>query len=64
MKKSFLAITLLLSILTITTLSCNKEDVPCGFHNGEQLFEGPKGGCYYKNSSGNKEYVDRSECNC
>lgn len=24
---------------------------------------GPKGGCYYINSSGNKEYVDRSLCN-
>lgn len=44
--------------------ACSKEDVPCGFHNGEQLYKGPKGGCFYKNSSGNKEYVDRSECNC
>lgn len=36
----------------------------CGFHNGKQLWTGPKGGCYYKNSNGNKTYVDRSECNC
>ncbi|MEI9947373.1 MAG: hypothetical protein WDN26_24570 [Chitinophagaceae bacterium] len=25
--------------------------------------KGPKGGCYYINSSGNKQYVDRSFCN-
>jgi hypothetical protein len=28
-----------------------------------QLRRGPRGGCYYINSSGNKQYVDRSECN-
>lgn len=36
----------------------------CGSHNGKQLYLGPKGGCYYINSNGNKEYVNRSECNC
>ncbi len=36
----------------------------CGTHNGKQLWTGPQGGCYYKNSNGNKTYVDRSECNC
>lgn len=31
-------------------------------YNGHSLHVGPKGGCYYINSSGNKTYVDRSEC--
>ena len=29
---------------------------------GRQLHIGPRGGCYYINSNGNKTYVDRSEC--
>lgn len=29
---------------------------------GRQLHMGPRGGCYYINSNGNKTYVDRSEC--
>ena len=29
---------------------------------GRQLHVGPRGGCYYINSNGNKTYVDRSEC--
>ncbi|MBE7688426.1 hypothetical protein G1K66_08385 [Tenacibaculum finnmarkense] len=37
-------------------------DWECGTHNGKTLHTGPKGGCYYINSSGNKSYVDRSEC--
>jgi hypothetical protein len=36
----------------------------CGTHNGNTLFTGPREGCYYKNSNGNKTYVDRSECQC
>ena len=40
------------------------DEWKCGFHNGNQLWTGPRGGCYYKNSNGNKTYVDRSECSC
>jgi hypothetical protein len=29
---------------------------------GRTLHIGPRGGCYYYNGSGNKQYVDRSEC--
>lgn len=36
----------------------------CGTHNGNILYVGPEGGCYYYNSNGNQTYVDRSECNC
>lgn len=36
----------------------------CGTHNGNTLYTGPQGGCYYYNSNNNKTYVDRSECNC
>lgn len=28
-----------------------------------QYIRGPRGGCYYINSNGNKTYVDRSLCN-
>jgi|TARA_B110000259_G_C13753033_1_gene297407 hypothetical protein len=66
----------LLIIVFLIILSCggNDDDVnsnsetqtewKCGFHNGKQLWTGPRGGCYYNNSNGNKTYVDRSECNC
>jgi uncharacterized membrane protein len=39
-------------------------DWKCGTHNGNQLWTGPKGGCYYYNSNNNKTYVDKSECSC
>ncbi len=45
----------------------NENDISewkCGFHNGNQLWTGPRGGCYYYNSNNNKTYVDRSECSC
>ena len=44
--------------------SSNQADWKCGTHNGNQLWTGPRGGCYYINSNDNKTYVDRSECNC
>ncbi|MDF7817962.1 hypothetical protein P1X15_10160 [Runella sp. MFBS21] len=40
------------------------EEWPCGVYNGRTLITGPRGGCYYINSNGNKTYVDRSYCNC
>jgi hypothetical protein len=49
--------------LFLFLFSCEKEDV-CGTYNGNTLYKGPKDGCYYKNSSGNKEYVDRNLCKC
>jgi len=55
-----LGITMTFSTCTIDDL----EDLDCGTHNGSQLYVGPRGGCYYYNSNGNKEYVPRSECNC
>src|SRR5690606_34073296 len=30
---------------------------------GRTYIRGPRGGCYYINSNGNKTYVDRSFCN-
>ena len=59
---------LLLSGCLSTASSCAKEesdvDVPCGTYNGKTLYKGPKNGCYYMNSNGNKEYVAHSFCNC
>jgi endonuclease G, mitochondrial len=37
-------------------------DAIVGLYNGRQLYVGPRGGCYYINSNGNKSYVDRSFC--
>lgn len=51
---------------TTTTTEDVDYSVPdwkCGTYNGNQLWTGPRGGCYYINSNGNKTYVDRSECN-
>jgi hypothetical protein len=64
----------LLFIFFLICLSCGDSDtdiaadVPCGTKvvSGVQksLYKGPEGGCYYENSSGNKSYVDRTDCNC
>ena len=32
------------------------------YHVRRQYIRGPRGGCYYINSNGNKTYVDRSVC--
>ena len=63
-----------LLIILMSVLSCSDttsveetsdlEEWRCGTHNGNDLWTGPRGGCYYKNSNENKTYVDRSECNC
>jgi len=58
--------------IIIVTPTCTSDDTTypqsdewtCGKYNGHQLYTGPKGGCYYYNSNGNKTYVDRSNCNC
>jgi len=71
MKKLTLILVLLFNLSIL--MSCEKEqedDVEtrteweCGTHNGNTLFTGPQGGCYYYNGNGNKTYVDRSECSC
>lgn len=49
---------------TTTSTPPSTGDAKCGFYKGKQLYIGPKGGCYYINSNGNKTYVDRSNCNC
>jgi len=41
----------------------NSGSGPCKY-NGHTLYKGAEGGCYYYNSSGNKQYVERSYCNC
>lgn len=49
-------------------IACGKgsdaSDSFCGSYNGHSLYKGKKGGCYYKNSSGKKTYVDKSRCSC
>lgn len=49
------------------TVTLVMDSMPCGRYGPEnryQLYRGPKGGCYYINSNGNKSYIDRSDCNC
>lgn len=60
---------IIFSMFLLLTFSCSKDSdspspQPCGTRNGKTLYKGADGGCYYLNSSGNKTYVDRSECNC
>lgn len=64
MKKTLINFSFI-SLLLLTSVfinSCTEEE-PC-YYNGNELFEGSEGGCYYINSNDNKTYVDRSYCNC
>lgn len=56
MKTSLCCIVLLLSMLSCALLDCT--------YKGHKLYRGKRGGCYYLNSHGNKQYVDRSYCDC
>lgn len=60
-------IKILLIFLTALFISCKKDNASgtggCTY-NGNTLYDGPKGGCYYINSNNNKTYVDRSYCYC
>lgn len=40
------------------------EEWPCGVSNGNQLYTGKSGGCYYLDAAKNKVTVDRAECQC
>ena len=64
MKKALFIISFisLLLLTSVSNNSCTEEDT-C-YYNGNELFEGPQGGCYYMNSNDNKTYVDRSYCDC
>ncbi|MFY0631183.1 MAG: hypothetical protein JXR05_12435 [Flavobacteriaceae bacterium] len=67
MKKYLFAFVLFTSLILSCTIEEEVEvDVEriCGTYNGHTLYTGPQGGCYYYNSSNNKTYVDRSNCNC
>lgn len=73
MKKRTIILLLLISILNFTSCESTEDESEivetrtewrCGTHNGKELWTGPRGGCYYYNSNGNKTYVDRSECDC
>ena len=59
MKKLFLFI--FTSITIFACISANAENTyrPKSNHT---YITGPKGGCYYINSNGNKTYVDRTLC--
>lgn len=59
---------LILLILTLlTVLACGDRDGGRSSRSSSSSIkyykDGPKGGCYYINSNGNKTYVDRSYCN-
>lgn len=70
MKNLTVRAILLLLFIACANLQCDSSgsnynaDPECGTHNGNKLYLGPQGGCYYINSNGNKTYVDRSECHC
>ena len=68
MKKLTVIFIFLISVSSFISCESNEEETrtewECGTHNGNTLYSGPQGGCYYYNSNDNKTYVDRSECNC
>jgi len=73
LTKRLLSLILLISIFACTpkddeyepfTVPETSSSSGCGTYNGHTLYKGSQGGCYYINSSGNKQYVDRSYCNC
>ncbi|MFN8348737.1 MAG: DNA/RNA non-specific endonuclease [Spirosomataceae bacterium] len=41
-----------------------RVDTKCGVHNGNTLYIGKSGGCYYLTASGKKTYVERELCQC
>ncbi len=55
---------ILLGCIFALSISCSgggSDSEGCSY-NGNTLYVGEKGGCYYLNSSGNKEYVDKKYC--
>ncbi len=68
MKKIILILAIIVG--SALTISCSEKDEEtlsewkCGTYNGNQLWTGPRGGCYYYNTNSNRTYVDRCECNC
>lgn len=53
---------LTLILFAVSLFACKKNS--CGSYNGNKLYKGPNGGCYYINSNGNKTYVDNNLCTC
>lgn len=55
---------ILLTVFFVVAISCSGGGSGSGgcSYNGHALHVGEKGGCYYVNSSGNKEYVDKKHC--
>ncbi len=64
MKRSIFLILCILCLGSCAEDPNTTEEQECGTHNGNTLYTGPKGGCYYYNSNENKTYVDRAECRC
>lgn len=45
-------------VLLLSLSGCSYDDGPARSENsGRVIYKGPKGGCYYINSNGNKVYV-------
>lgn len=51
------------SSVTTSKKKVKKKQNSTKKNNGRVYIRGPRGGCYYINSNGNKTYVDRSLCN-
>lgn len=57
-------LTVVLSIYSCGREEAHEQERECGVYNGKVLYTGPRGGCYYKQTDGEKTYVDRSNCKC
>ncbi len=58
MKAKIILVCLIVNFFIISSYGGSIDDSltewSCGTHNGQELFTGPKGGCYYYNSNDNK----------
>jgi hypothetical protein len=51
------------SINASTSKPSSYQSTTRRYSSSRRYIRGPRGGCYYINSNGNKTYVDRSLCN-
>jgi hypothetical protein len=69
MRKIYFIVIVILAVFVSLNIRCTKinTDQPCGLYmnNTQQLYKSSDDRCYYiDNPTGNKIFVDKSNCNC
>ncbi len=55
----------IIGLLCLSVSILTAKPIPCGTHNGKNLYKGKNGGCYYlKTKKKVKVYVDKTYCKC